>query len=404
MSIAQKIESCYKNQIENIKKEKNPIAKIKMVGALVLDVGNRCISAVAESIHSCRHYVKKCSDIVKYNIPIISNKNKCGNKKYEVKHPEIVAQIKEICENTENVDKSLRDDITYVDVTAGYVSKQLKNKYEYSEKDYPCENTIIRIMKQKLGYKITKVKKNKVLKKIPETDAIFENVNARKEEVKNSRDDVIAYSIDDKATKLIGNLSDNGSSWIEKESLDHDTMPKYRVKPFGMLNLKTNNTAVFCATSNSTADFKVDCIKEQLKNDLKMNSNIKKVYLFLDNGPENNSRRTLWIWSLINLAIELNITIELVYYPPYHSKYNPIEHFWGVLQRSSNGLIINSLSKLVGSINGTKWHGINAKGILIDEEYHKGVNVDKDELKKLIEEHIHHENKGIEKWSLIITP
>ena len=122
MSIAQKIESCYKNQIENIKKEKNLIAKIKMVGALVLDVGNRCISAVAESIHSCRHYVKKYSDIVKYNIPIISNKNKCGNKKYEVKHPEIVAQIKEICENTENVDKSLRDDITYVDVTAGYVS------------------------------------------------------------------------------------------------------------------------------------------------------------------------------------------------------------------------------------------------------------------------------------------
>ena len=103
------------------------------------------------------------------------------------------------------------------------------------------------------------------------------------------------------------------------------------------------------------------------------------------------------------IAIKLNISIELVYYPPYHSKYILIEHFWGVIQRSWNGLIIDNLDKLIGVINATKWSGINASGVLVDKVYSKGKSVDKDELKKLIESHIHYENKDIEKWSLIIT-
>ena len=107
---------------------------------------------------------------------------------------------------------------------------------------------------------------------------------------------------------------------------------------------------------------------------------------------------------MIMMAIKLNITIELVYYPPYHSKYNLIEHFWGVLQRSWNGLIINNTKKLIGAINGTKWSGINAKGILVKKKYKKGKTIDKKELENLVKKHVHYENKGIEKWSLIITP
>lgn len=104
------------------------------------------------------------------------------------------------------------------------------------------------------------------------------------------------------------------------------------------------------------------------------------------------------------LAKTYKLTIILVYYPPYHSKYNLIEHFWGVLQKHWNGLIIDNYDKLIGAINSTKWDGINAKGYLCEIEYNKGKKVDKKELKKLIQQHIHYEDKGIEKWSLIITP
>ena len=46
MSIPQKLEKCYKNQIENIKNEKNREAKVGQIGSLVLDVGGRCINAI----------------------------------------------------------------------------------------------------------------------------------------------------------------------------------------------------------------------------------------------------------------------------------------------------------------------------------------------------------------------
>ena len=81
----------------------------------------------------------------------------------------------------------------------------------------------------------------------------------KKQEVKDSKDNVITYSIDDKATKHIGDVSDNGSSWIEKEALDHDTNIEYNVNPFGILNMKTNEIQVYCTTNNSTAEYKVDC-------------------------------------------------------------------------------------------------------------------------------------------------
>ncbi|MBP3920065.1 MAG: hypothetical protein J6D28_00700 [Bacilli bacterium] len=58
----------------------------------------------------------------------------------------------------------------------------------------------------------------------------------------------------------------------------------------------------------------MDCIDQYLK--LKIQKqNIKRLIIFLDNGPENNSRRTVLIKRLVELAIKYHITIELVYYP-----------------------------------------------------------------------------------------
>jgi transposase len=39
----------------------------------------------------------------------------------------------------------------------------------------------------------------------------------------------------------------------------------------------------------------------------------------------------------VDFAYENFINIKLAYYPPYHSKYNPIERLWGVLENYWNG-------------------------------------------------------------------
>ena len=89
MSISQKLEKCYKNQIENIKSEKNRESKVRQIGSLVLDVGGRCISAIAKVTGSCREFVKICFIIVKDNLEINYNKNKCGRKKVTEKYPHL---------------------------------------------------------------------------------------------------------------------------------------------------------------------------------------------------------------------------------------------------------------------------------------------------------------------------
>ena len=44
-----------------------------------------------------------------------------------------------------------------------------------------------------------------------------------------------------------------------------------------------------------------------------------------DNGPESNGQRTQWLKRLSDFSDVAGIRIQLAYYPPYHSKYNPIE-------------------------------------------------------------------------------
>lgn len=50
-----------------------------------------------------------------------------------------------------------------------------------------------------------------------------------------------------------------------------------------------------------------------------------------DNGPENNSKRTQFMQRLIMFVDSYGLNVRLAYYPPYHSKYNPVEPtFWSI--------------------------------------------------------------------------
>ena len=44
---------------------------------------------------------------------------------------------------------------------------------------------------------------------------------------------------------------------------------------------------------------------------------------------------------LTELTDTYHLTVQLVYYPPYHSKYNPIERVWGVLEQHWNGSLLD---------------------------------------------------------------
>jgi transposase len=63
---------------------------------------------------------------------------------------------------------------------------------------------------------------------------------------------------------------------------------------------------------------------------------IQQIQLKVDSGSESSGVRTQFLNRIVAFADHIGVTIHLLYYPPYHSKYNPIERCWGILEQHWN--------------------------------------------------------------------
>ncbi len=89
--------------------------------------------------------------------------------------------------------------------------------------------------------------------------------------------------------------------------------------PFGVLVLLTGAlTLVF--GSGESSDFWVDALQTWWRRVRAQWRGIKRLVIYLDNGPENSGRRTQFLKRLVQFADWSGLVLRLVYYPPYHSK------------------------------------------------------------------------------------
>jgi Rhodopirellula transposase DDE domain len=96
------------------------------------------------------------------------------------------------------------------------------------------------------------------------------------------------------------------------------------------------------------------------------------------------------------------IEIELVYYPPYHSKYNLIERCWGTLEQHWNGTQLKTIQDAVNWARSMAWKSVAPIVEFIDKIYSKGVTLSKQAFVKLNQ--VLHRQAGIDKWSVVIKP
>ena len=62
-----------------------------------------------------------------------------------------------------------------------------------------------------------------------------------------------------------------------------------------------------------------------------------------DNGKANASNSGFFMERIVKFSQKINKEIQLVYYPPYHSKYNPVERFWAILEKYWSSCILDSV-------------------------------------------------------------
>jgi len=86
--------------------------------------------------------------------------------------------------------------------------KQLQLQKGYSDEELPSEETIRRKLNE-MGYKLKPVQKSKPLKKIPETDEIFEELH-KVNEAADADESTLRLSLDAKDSIKIGEFCRNG--------------------------------------------------------------------------------------------------------------------------------------------------------------------------------------------------
>ncbi|MBE1553058.1 ISAzo13 family transposase [Sporosarcina limicola] len=320
-----------------------------------------------------------------------------GRKKTVVLLPNLTTDIIAIVDSQSQTDPDFKTTRLFTRLTVTEIRKQLIEQKGYQCDQLPTNQTLNTIVND-LGYQLKKVMKTKPLKRIDETDVIFLNVDDIKDEHKG-KSNVMHISIDTKDRVKIGNFSRGGKNRLCVKANDHDFGTDY-VTPFGILDVNTGHVELTFTKTKATADFMVDCIKAYwLKN---KNQSHDTLIINADNGPENSSRRTQCMKRIIEFSVTYHVTVILAYYPPYHSKYNPIERVWGCLEQHWNGAILDTHEAVLGYALSMTWKGKNPCVTFTDKVYETGVKVGK-KIMAAYEEVI--ERKlGIEKWYVTIDP
>ena len=191
----------------------------------------------------------------------------------------------------------------------------------------------------------------------------------------------LVISLDAKATVKVGEFSRHGTSRVPVKALDHDHNPDAKVTPYGILLPDHDELSIVVNTSKVTSDFIVDTLDDWWTQNRSRFPEVDTLVLLQDNGPENSGRRTQFLHRIVQFADERQINIKLAYYPPYHSKYNPVERCWGILEQHWNGALLDCVHAITGFAQSMTWKQKNPIVRLTSRIYQAGVRLSKKAMK-----------------------
>lgn len=189
------------------------------------------------------------------------------------------------------------------------------------------------------------------------------------------------------------------------ETLDHD-LPNYTdgsLIPHGIYDLKLNRGFVNLGISADTSEFVTDSLALWWEEEGVFDyPNAEEIVVLCDGGGSNSSRHYIWKADLQNLSNRLGIGIRIAHYPPYCSKYNPIEHrLFCHMTRAASGVIFTSakVAQEVYSQTSTKT-GLSVVVRMLEKVYEKGrkaVDSFKENMELVFDEHL-------PRWNYIAHP
>lgn len=188
--------------------------------------------------------------------------------------------------------------------------------------------------------------KQVTMKAVPERDSQFERIKRLKRFYLGRGYAVL--SIDTKKKEYFGPFYRPGSVYAQSSlpCYDHDfaSFATGKLVPTGIYDTGRNEGHLYLSTSAETAELIIECLKQWWKkHGCKYYDPLWPILIVCDGGGANASRSILFKTQLQGLANQLGLKFRVVHYPPYCSKYNPIEHrLFPTITRAWSGVMLDS--------------------------------------------------------------
>lgn len=127
-----------------------------------------------------------------------------------------------------------------------------------------------------------------------------------------------------------------------------------------------------------------------------------RLQITMDHGPESSGRRTPFLQRMVAFGDVIGKPSHRLYYPPSHSKSNPIERCWGILALHWNGTKLVEVETRLAWAQSMPWKGMHPIVALSRQVYQKGIALRKRAMHAVEARLARHPE--LPKWDMLILP
>lgn len=194
-------------------------------------------------------------------------------------------------------------------------------------------------------------------------------------------------SIDCKKKERIGNLYREGKCYanqaIKVYDHDYDYLAQGKIIPHGIYDLQRNEGYVSIGNSAETAEFIGDNLLWWWDTfGIHHYPDTDSIIILCDAGGANSYRHHCFKKQMLEVASQIGKTLIICHYPPYASKWNPIEHrLFAHVHQAMQGVVLSDYNIVKELIDKTATKtGLKVVSRLVDKMYVIGNRTAKGEV------------------------
>lgn len=235
----------------------------------------------------------------------------------------------------------MRAEVKWTNLSRRQIAKRM------AELGTSVSRDVVSQLLRKHGYRRRKALKKRTMGQHRDRNAQFEKIARLKKRYLKAGLPVI--SIDTKKKELLGDFYRDGvidtQATIEVNDHDFGSAGSGSVIPHGVYDVGRNRGYLHLNTSHDTSELACDSIAAWWENRGRVDyPQAKQLLILCDGGGSNSATRYVFKEALQKLADRLGLEIRVAHYPPYCSKYNPIEHrLFPHVTRACRGVIFQTL-------------------------------------------------------------